>query len=115
MLYHFIFQIKATWLGDFRLNTYSANFQSKYLLTPDWRASTNPSETKNHEQVQVNTSCVCQCMTCSQNISIQGGSKEWLLIDRYLVDESGQTCNKIGVELAAFLGQQNRCYQKENS
>ena len=115
MLRHFIFQIKATWLGDFRLNTYSANFQSKYLLTPDWRASRKPSKTKYHEQVQVNTYCVCQYMICSQHISIQGGSKEWLLIDRYLVDESGHTCNKIGVGLAAFRGQQNRCYQKENS
>lgn len=49
-----------------------------------------------------------------QNV-VQGGAKEWLILDRYLVDSSGQTCNKIGVGLAAFRGQQNRCYQEKES
>lgn len=35
------------------MNTYLANFNSKYLLTPEWRASNTPEETKEHEQVKV--------------------------------------------------------------
>lgn len=49
-------QIKAVWLGDFKMTTALNNFNSKYLLTPDWRASEDIEEAKQHEQVVVSTS-----------------------------------------------------------
>lgn len=66
-------KIKATWLGDFAMNTHLANFDSKYLLTPDWRASKNISAARKSQQVQVlrystyhhngihNKLCMCEC------------------------------------------------------
>ena len=30
---------RGPWLGDFAMNSHLAYFNSKYLLTPDWRAS----------------------------------------------------------------------------
>ena len=47
------YKIKATWLGDFAMNAHLVNFQSKYLLTPDWRASSNIDAAKKSPQVQV--------------------------------------------------------------
>lgn len=54
----FIIQIKAVWLGDFKSTTYITNFNSKYILTPDWRASLNPETTRQHEQVRVRHSFI---------------------------------------------------------
>jgi hypothetical protein len=88
--------VKAVWLGSFQTTTAIANFDSKYILVPDWRGSLNPSETLNHEQVT-------------------GGPSEWLIVDKHLVDVTGRTCNKIGVSTIGFKGQPGRCIQKINS
>uniref|UniRef100_A0A1X7UMY0 Generative cell specific-1/HAP2 domain-containing protein n=1 Tax=Amphimedon queenslandica TaxID=400682 RepID=A0A1X7UMY0_AMPQE len=88
--------IKAVWLGDFKLNSYIANFNSKYILTPDWRAASNPQTLREHAQVR-------------------NGASEWLVVDRHLVDMSGRTCNKIGTRAPAFIAQTNRCFQEQNS
>lgn len=46
---------------------------------------------------------------------VQGGHSEWLLVDKHMVDINGATCNKIGVKYSAFAGQENRCYQRQDS
>lgn len=46
-------QIKATWLGDFAMNKHLVNFNSKFLLVPDWRLSENISVAKNSPQIKV--------------------------------------------------------------
>lgn len=121
-------QVIAVWQGDFSTNTHFWNFQSKYLMVPDWRATlaTNPEEIEyvmSHEQVTVSylssgLTEPCNFICCSNvwmYCFVQGGAEEWLIIDKHMVDPSGRTCNKIGSDLTAFLTQENRCYQKAGS
>lgn len=46
-------QIIAEWQGDFSTTSRLPSFSSKYLLVPDWRASTKPEVSKNSQQVVV--------------------------------------------------------------
>ena len=46
---------------------------------------------------------------------LQNGAKEWLVVDRHMVDIKGLTCNKIGASTTAFLTQENKCYQEIDS
>jgi hypothetical protein len=49
----------------------------------------------------------------STNAFLQAGHKEWLLLDKYLFDFRGDTCNKIGVSFQAFkFGQDTKCRRK---
>jgi hypothetical protein len=52
----------------------------------------------------------------STNAFLQAGHKEWLLLDKYLFDFRGDTCNKIGVSFQAFkFGQDTKCRRKRGS
>ena len=48
-------------------------------------------------------------------LGVKGGSEEWLLVDKHMVDISGRTCNKIGSNATAFKAQQHRCRQFNGS
>jgi hypothetical protein len=46
-----------------------------------------------------------------QAILPQNGMKDWMVVDKTLVDLSGATCNKVGVSFSAFRNQPNACTQ----
>ena len=53
-------------------------------------------------------------LSLSMNGSVlQAGHKEWLLLEKYLFDFRGDTCNKMGVSFSAFkFGQELMCRRK---
>ena len=66
-------------------------------------------------QLQYNIWFLHQCSNVIHTVSPQGGPNEWLVVDKHLHDLTGQSCNKIGVTSSTVLGQENRCFQKEES
>jgi hypothetical protein len=44
----------------------------------------------------------------------QNGMRDWMLIEKHLVDFSGLTCNRIGLYYEGFANQPGQCRRKIN-
>lgn len=84
-------QVLINYIGDLASSQTLPDLTSRYLLVPEPR--TLPS---------------AQRATHPQIIN---GQKDWMLVDKTMVDLSGTVCNKVGVSYTAFNTQANACFQ----
>ncbi|KAJ5066072.1 protein hapless 2 [Anaeramoeba ignava] len=80
--------VVARLLGDFSLYKQAPDFSAKYLCVP---------------RLPVD------------NPIVQGGWKNWMLIDKVHFDLSGDLCGKIGVSYEAFTNEANACQKTPGS
>ncbi|XP_065833256.1 hapless 2-like isoform X3 [Oscarella lobularis] len=99
-------RIVAHYVGDLLPSKFFGDLTNKYLFVPsmhdpygkmmDSSNKLKESEFLRHKQVK-------------------NGMREWLLVDKHLVDFSGLTCNRIGLYYEGFASQPGKCRRKKGS